>query len=184
MTAPHKTKEESCSAGESAAREMLARGISIHLMDEGRYITSEMDFAYAVGWNSVAVSKENRHRWRTKQHLSFMLWLALMATALYVVFLDVYGGYRTFLSPILGTWLGLQTIGFALSKLHIGIDEGKLWRFFADAADGGIDNIPRRRIAWFLHGILDHFSLIQYPRTGVAVGSLVARPADQQCRKI
>lgn len=183
MAEPYKTKEEACRAGERAAKEALALGRPIHLMDEGRVVTSEMDLAYTIGWNSVAISAENRHRWRLQSHFSFLIWAALMVTALFVVFSGLYGGHRTFLTPIFSVWLGLQATGFALSKLHIGIDNGKFWKFFADAEDGGIDNIQRRRIAWLLHGLLDHFSLIQYPNTGAA-GVMIAKPTDNQCRKL
>jgi len=55
-------KEAACKQGEEAARAVLAQSEGpIMLMDEGGL--SDTDFAFAVGWNSIAVSDENRRRW-------------------------------------------------------------------------------------------------------------------------
>lgn len=99
-----------------------------------------------------------------KYSTSFMLWILCLLLAWAIVGLDVQSGHRTALGTLAGIWLALQAVGFGLSKLRIGIPDREFWRTCADAPDGGIDNLPNRRVAWFIHGLLDHFSLIQYSK--------------------
>ena len=99
-----------------------------------------------------------------KLSVSLSLWVVCFLAAWAAVGLDVQSGQRTAPGTLSGIWLALQAVGFGLSRLGIGIPDGAFWRTCADAPDGGIDNLPNRRIAWFIHGLLDHFSLIQYPK--------------------
>lgn len=104
---------------------------------------------------------------------SVALWVVCVFTAWAVVGLDLQSGQRTALGTLAGIWLAMQAIGFGLSTLGVGIPDRKFWRACADAPDGGINNLPNRRVAWVLHGILDHFSLIQYPKGAQAFPAAV-----------
>lgn len=99
-----------------------------------------------------------------KYSVSLIVWLVCFLTAWAIVGLDVIAGHRTWIGTLAGIWLALQAIGFGLSRLGIGIPDREFWRTCADAPDGGIDNLPNRQVAWFIYGLLDHFSLIQYPK--------------------
>lgn len=60
--ARQKHTEEECQAamksGENGCLEAKAKGLPVFLMDEARMFMSDLDFAYAVGWNSKVFCDE------------------------------------------------------------------------------------------------------------------------------
>ena len=95
-----------------------------------------------------------------KLNLQFGIWVVLFFTTWAFV---LSPGELTLGKVVAGCWLIAQAVGFGLQRIGVGVSEGAFWHFFADSQDGGINHTGRRRLAWFCHAVLDHFSLIQWP---------------------
>ncbi|GAB2880958.1 hypothetical protein GCM10027277_57550 [Pseudoduganella ginsengisoli] len=105
-----------------------------------------------------------------------LMYFIAMAFASTIYGLETVTGQHTWVGTLAGAWLLAQVLGLVLYKFKIGIAESQFWDFWSDASDGGIDNPMRRRLAWFFHGVLVHFSMLQYD-LGVAA-TIVRKPPE------
>lgn len=86
----------------------------------------------------------------------------IVLAALALVTRDLLLEQRTIAGTVAGIWLAARILATALQLLKLGLSEHRFWSFFADAPDGAINSIPRRRLAWCCYNILTYCNLLEH----------------------
>ena len=113
---------------------------------------------------------------RTGLDLHFGFWLVMFFTAWAYV---LQPGKMSLAKETAAAWLVAQCIGFLLQRHGVGLAEEDVFRAFSVSRAHDDTRALRRALAAICHLLLDHFSLIQWPKGAYARGVAVI-PANRK----